>query len=174
MPLSDTYRSLTIPSPGACYIHRCRTRPSGPAFTYKEQTPWQQPNPGGTARSRGSPVFHDPVSHRRRLGAVPIHLVRARRAGRHVLCLARARHRHVVSPAAHAPVLQDAESASNISSPSAPRWRSKAARSSGWRCIASTISTRTATTIRIRRSTAASGRTWAGSCSARRCTTTRR
>ena len=61
-----------------------------------------------------------------------------------------------------------------LSSRGAARWRSKAARSSGWRRIAFTTSIRIAKAIRTRRAKARGGRTSAGSSAAKACITMRR
>ena len=85
-----------------------------------------------------------------------------------------ARHRHGLSPAADAPRLQRPTGGWNTSLRGAARSRSRGGRSSGWRRIASTTSTRIAKAIRTRRARARGGRTWAGSAPATGCTTTRR
>ena len=84
----------------------------------------------------------------------------------------RVRHQPGLPPAAHASRLQDVEGVRVLPGGLRHADARGRARSSGSRRTACTISTPTTTAIRIRRAKAASGRTWAGSSSATRTTTT--
>ncbi len=112
----------------------------------------------------------DRLSSGRGGGALLLHLAAADGDAGALRAGHQCRHRHVLPPPADPSRLPGAQVAGILAWPSAPRSRSRAARSSGWPLIASITSSATARATRTLPAKAAGGRTSAGSSGATRCT----